>query len=74
MPRRRREADTRPDWRDPAMPVLRKYRMGDGTTKTIVDANYERRYREMLIETAPADVFPSWRNDPTYHLNKRKPK
>lgn len=74
MPRRRPSTpDTRPNWRDPAMPVLRKYRMGDGSTKTVVDQDYERRYREMLIETAPADAFPNWRNDPTYDM-KRKPK
>ena len=40
--------DTRLDWRDPEMPVLRKYRMGDGSTRIIVDPDYEYRYREML--------------------------
>jgi hypothetical protein len=73
MRRRNREPDTRPDWRDSNMPVIRKYRMGDGTTRTEVDQDYERRYREMLIETAPPSDFPNWRNDPTYNM-KRKPK
>ena len=56
------------------MPVMRDYKMGDGTKRTIIDPDYERRYREMLIETAPANRFPNWRNDPTYHLSKRKPR
>lgn len=62
--------DTRLDWRDPEMPVLRKYRMGDGTTRTIVDPDYEHRYREMLVATAPVDKFPDYHNDPTYNLRK----
>jgi hypothetical protein len=50
MRRRKLPPDTRPDWRDPDMPVIRRYRMGNGTTRTEVDPDYERRYREMLME------------------------
>ncbi len=63
--------DTRPDWRDPDMPVLRKYRMGNGSTKTEVDPDYEHRYREHLMQVSE---HPNYRDDPTYNLNRRKPK
>lgn len=68
---KRPKPDLRPSWRDPNMPVMRNYRMGNGETKTIIDPDYEQRYREMLIVTAPADKFPDWRNDPTYNLRRR---
>ena len=67
---KRPKPDHRPNWRDPSMPVLRDYRMSDGTTRTTIDPDYERRYREMLMETS---VQPNWKNDPTYDL-KRKPR
>lgn len=71
MPRRKPlPPDTRLDWRDPAMPVMRDYKMGNGERKTIVDADYEHRYREMLVATSSESTFPSWRNDPTYNLRK----
>ena len=73
MHKRKLPPDTRPNWRDPAMPVIRNYRMGDGTTKTEVDPDYERRYREHLIASAPPQDFPHYKDDPTYHM-KRKPK
>lgn len=57
------------DWRDPNMPVLRDYRMVDGTIKTTVDADYERRYREMLMQYGPQ---PSYRSDNTYNPRRRK--
>jgi hypothetical protein len=69
MRRRKLPPDTRPDWRDPDMPVIRRYRMGNGTTRTEVDPDYERRYREMLMETA---VQPHYTDDPTYNLRKPK--
>jgi hypothetical protein len=52
------------------MPVLRDYRMGDGTTRTIIDPEYERGYREFLMETTS---HPSYKTDPTYDM-KRKPR
>lgn len=57
------------DWRDISMPVLRNYRMGDGTTKIEVDPDYEHRYREHLMSAAP---HPKWYQDETYELRRRK--
>lgn len=67
--RRRRPApDLRPDWRNPNMPVIRRYTMRDGTTKTEVDPDYEHRYREFMMTSS---ALPSWRDDPTYNLRKK---
>ncbi len=68
---KRLRPDLRPSWRDPAMSVLRDYKMGDGSTKTVIDPDYERRYREMLMETT---AHPSYRDDPTYDLKKQRKK
>lgn len=51
------------------MPVVRDYKFGDGSRKTEVDPNYERRYREMLMQTS---AHPGWRQDPTYDMKKGK--
>lgn len=67
--KRSRRHDNRLDWRDPNMLVMRDYLMGDGSTKTIVDQDYERRYREMLMETS---AHPSYKLDPTYDLKKQR--
>jgi len=50
------------------MPVMRDYKMADGSTRHIIDPDYEHRYREMLMTTA---AQPSWRQDPTYNLRKK---
>lgn len=68
MKRRRLPPDTRLDWRDPNMPVLRNYLMANGETKTQIDADYEHRYRAHSVATSN---YPSWRDDPTYN-SKRK--
>jgi hypothetical protein len=68
---KRLRPDLRPSWRDPNLPCIRDYRMGDGTRKIEVDQDYERRYREMLMETS---AHPSYRNDPTYDLKKQRRK
>lgn len=62
--------DTRPDWRDPEMPVMRDYVMPNLTKKTIVDPDYEHRYRQHMMESGSGLSF---RSDPTYNL-RRKPK
>lgn len=67
MKRKPLPPDTRLDWRDPEMPVLRDYKMGNGEHRTIVDHDYEHRYREHMMEAAP---HPDYHNDPTYHLRK----
>ncbi len=66
---RRLPPDHRLPWRDPAMPVLRDYKMADGSTRNVVDPDYERRYREMLVETSQE---PSWKNDPTYSMKRKR--
>lgn len=58
------------DWRDPDMPVLRDYRMADGSWRTIIDPDYEHRYREHMMSAAAQG---SWRRDETYNL-RRKPR
>jgi hypothetical protein len=64
-----RRPDHRLSWRDPNMPVLRDYVMGDGSVKYIVDPDYEHRYRAMLMETS---AHPSYKLDPTYDLKKQR--
>lgn len=72
MPRRHRPSpDTRLDWRDPNLPCIRDYRMGDGSRRTTIDPDYERRYREMLMATS---AYPDYRSDPTYNLRKDRRK
>jgi hypothetical protein len=66
---RRLPPDRRPSWRNPAMPVLREYKFGNGTTKTEVDPDYERRYREHLMEISSN---PSWKDDPTYNMRRKR--
>ena len=67
--RRPRLPNSRPDWRDPACPCIRRYTMADGTIRTEVDPDYERRYREHLIEI---DSRPTYDKDPTYHMRRTK--
>ena len=57
------------DWRSPSMPVIRSYRMPNGQLVTEVDPDYESRYRAHLLSTA---AQPSWREDPTYNLMRKK--
>jgi hypothetical protein len=57
------------DWRDPDMPVIRNYKMNDGSVRVEVDPDYEHRYREHMISAA---LQPSWKQDPTYNLRRRK--
>lgn len=66
---KRPQLDTRPNWHDPNMPVLRDYRMADGTKRTIVDPDYEHRYREHLMQVSEN---PSYKNDPTYNLKRKR--
>jgi hypothetical protein len=63
--------DTRPDWRDPAMPVCREYVMGDGSIRRLVDPAFEQSYRAHRL-SLPQPI-PDWRTDPTYNLRKPKP-
>jgi hypothetical protein len=70
---KRPKPDTRLDWRDPQMPVLRRYRMPSGEFREVVDPDYEHRYRAHLIEVECVDQrYPDWRKDPTYTLRRKK--
>ena len=72
MPRRRRprhHRDPRPSWDAPFLPCPRDYHMPDGTRRTEVTEDYERRYRAHLMDSTPPYNF---RLDPTYDM-KRKP-
>lgn len=61
----------KPSWRDPNMPVIRNYLMPDGSRKIEVNPEYERRYREHMMNAA---AQPNWRDDPTYNLRKKRKK
>lgn len=68
MRRKRSIPDSRPDWRDPNMPVIRNYKMGNGKQITEVDQDYEHRYREHLMQVSDN---PGYKIDPTYNMRKR---
>lgn len=51
------------------MPVMRDYQFSNGKTRTEIDPDYERRYREHLMETS---AHPDWRKDPTYNLKRKR--
>lgn len=61
---------TKPDWRDPNMPVQRNYKFADGTEVESVTPEYEQRLRAHLLENQQA--LPSWRDDPTYNMKRHK--
>jgi hypothetical protein len=58
---RYRPPDTRLDWRDPDMPVLGKSGKPIDHRKMTVVANMRLQSND-----------PSWRDDPTYNLPRRK--
>lgn len=66
---KRLRPDRRPRWNDPDLPCVRDYRMADGTRKQEVDPSYEQRYRAHMVQSSDT---PSWRDDPTYNLRRRK--
>ena len=69
MKRRPLPPDTRPDWRDPDMPCVRTYTMTNGSILSVVDADFERRFREHLMQVS---VQPHFLSDPTYNLKRKK--
>ena len=66
---RKQKPDLRPDWRDPNMPVMRDYVMSNGERKTVVDQDYERCYREYMMQASP---HPTYDSDPTYNMRRTK--
>lgn len=73
MKRPRLPPASRPSWRDPNLPCIHRYTFRDGTIRTDIDPDYERRYREVLIET-PNFTQPHFTDDPTYNLRKDRRK
>jgi len=61
--------DTRPDWRDPNLPVIREYRMANGTLLRNVDPEYEQRYRAHLLSTAAQRTYHT---DPSYNWRRKR--
>lgn len=61
--------DRRPSWRDPNLPVQRNYLLRDGRQLTSVTPEFETEFRKFLMETT---AQPSWKNDPTYDLRRKK--
>lgn len=72
MPRRRKlPPDTRPDWRDPAMPLCRNYTFANGRKVTEVPPEFEQEWRQICMQR---NSMPEWRDDPTYNLRKDRRK
>lgn len=71
MRRRRLPPDTRPNWRDPNMPLVRDYTFRDGRKVTEVTPEFEQEWRRMCMDLNQA---PNWRHDPTYNLRKDRRK
>lgn len=67
--KRRAPPDTRPRWNDPALPCIREYRFANGKVLTEVDPDYERRYREHMMEAA---AHPRWDQDEIYYARKKR--
>lgn len=76
--RRRRanqEPDTRLDWRDPDMPVLRvvEYSRGFQTwieTEEFSPEEESQNSQKTMVTTTP--MAPHWTQDPTYRLTNRR--
>lgn len=66
---RRPRLDHRPRWNAPSLPVIRDYTMPNNERATEIDPEYERRYREYLMQTS---AHPSYKFDPTYNLRRRR--
>jgi hypothetical protein len=63
--RRTSKPDKRLDWRDPDMPVLRAMDTGMEALSPEEESAYSADVMVRSIE-------PTWRNDPTYNLAKRR--
>ena len=71
--RRRRKPDTRLDWRDPNMPVIRDIEYQNGMrvwrVQELIAPEIEQKYRIEVMQHYPRQ---DWRQDPTYHMAKRR--
>lgn len=66
--RRRKEPDTRLDWRDPDMPVLRVFERPWG--EVALDPEPPEKEQAFRREMMMFSQAPNWRNDPTYNLGR----
>lgn len=74
---RKRILDTRPDWRDPDMPVLRSWKEQDRwgfvtTHSEMVSPQFSQELSAESLENSD-DGKASWRNDNTYFRAGEKP-
>ena len=76
MKRRRLPPDTRPDWRDPNMPVLRKIEYTNGFQRVIrleeLTPEQESFYAKKNMDAGFNPFTPHWTQDTTYHLTNRR--
>lgn len=63
--------DNRPNWRDPNLLCIRNYTFRNGRNVTEVTPEFEQEWRQICMEI---NTQPSWRDDPMYHMSKRKPR
>jgi hypothetical protein len=64
---KRRLPDTRLNWRDPDMPVLR---LNNKREMIEVSPEYIHSYYDRKMASLD-NIAPSWRHDPTYDLRKK---
>lgn len=70
--RRREEPDKRLDWRDPEMPVLRRFEnnFGEVTIEPVSSDDEQAFHQDEMRTTNPG--APPWDWDPTYDIARRK--
>lgn len=70
MRRRKLPPDTRLDWRDPNMPVLREMEFAFGVRRLVeVPPEEEQEYfAEKMRDRRPNPTAPLWYDDDTYNL------
>lgn len=71
MPKHRLPPDTRLDWRDPNMPVLRYGKFGNFIGTKEVSAKDITNYYKAKLEQI-GHKMPSWQEDETYDLKGKK--
>lgn len=70
--RRHQEPDTRLNWRDPNMPVLRVVECGFRTTVEEFPPDEEKQHAEYMLQVQMENTkTPRWIDDPSY--NWRQP-
>lgn len=73
---KRPRPDTRLDWRDPAMPVLLAA-LDNDENKVMIEVGPNTAIKcakaRFMQQVLRPDLCPSWREDPTYNLRRKKP-